>query len=806
MLFPTKLPTYLQLKESIKGIIHKIYETSDLPLYCYKFFGVFANLDVGEAKRARQAKEDVDYYDTLIEALEKKIDEKQTKGHSVTANHLNMDENGHYSPLRVHFDPLEVNTTGWRYVVICDLQQGCTIPDFESTRLLGGLNTVYSYPSSMSSHLGQPTIQSMNSVLELEKIPLKKKEPDQIKPSGPIVNPKQETPPAQTNQPPAIKKNTYKAQQPTPVQQFRREEAKKPKEEPKKPKEEERPKESSQRPQPNEAKERSEREWQRKNEAPEPLVSLRKGLCGLENPGKNWCYLNSSIQALRHCDIKEILDCINNNRRNFPQENDDANLAIQFYNLITYLNDGQEGHIESVEHFFGALRKSLLSGPDKKDLVPGTQEDSHQIMIDYLGKIHTVICAEQAKKGVEALKDHSTLKYSELQLGSSPIHQTFGCIEQRRKSCLNPQCKWEPELTYQWEATGLTVQKLPNEQVGFLLFDLENPNNDAHLRFTMGACMDPTSALQNRYPDGNANRSIFLLAFRAEGQYELKSLERLDNEAFKREKGSAIVFMDGRMKAAELIVVVALAANETEFGNKVMFKVKLGAKVSELRAEIDKRIRDLGGSSQEVSFLKGETRNDQSLSTVFAGKIKVADGFSILAGLAPLNKRKAVNGEEWTIGEVAEMNDQALTIHQIIENRFRADENRAVVCAGCKNPGVRYELKLHTPPKTLILMLKDVDTQKNFIDFKKKYEFTLDPKHLVTESVVEYELVSAVIRTGSGRESGHYYTHAKRDDLGWHQFNDSSVSVIREADVQIHLAYMLIFRRKNGERGQAKAK
>lgn len=61
--------------------------------------------------------------------------------------------------------------------------------------------------------------------------------------------------------------------------------------------------------------------------------------------------MNSGIQALRHCDMSETMNFIEKIQNGLPK----SSLAKQFYNLVTRLNEGLKGTIESPEGMFDAL-------------------------------------------------------------------------------------------------------------------------------------------------------------------------------------------------------------------------------------------------------------------------------------------------------------------------------------------------------------------------------------------------------------------------------------------------------------------
>lgn len=375
------------------------------------------------------------------------------------------------------------------------------------------------------------------------------------------------------------------------------------------------------------------------------------------------------------------------------------------------------------------------------------------------------------------------------------MHRDFGCIEQNSRICSNPLCAEKSE-SYQFESLGLKVYK-DVEVVNFRLFDLESPTNNACLRFTPDACRSPIRSLQDHYSYDRVERAYFLMAYRGEGNYEVKSLQGLNEYDFKQERGGAIIAMDKPNTASKLIVVLALGTGKDDFQNTVVFKLSNTAKVSDLKSAINYNLQELDGSSDSVSFLKGENRDDQPLSAVFGSAMKRMDGLSILPGLATLARPKKRTDDCVMIGrsEQSSCGDR-ISIHEILENKYKAEVNQEVRCEKCK-AAVKFEPKLHTPPKNLLLTFPSshVDRQ-DIYGFRNGYEFVLQKELVASKEELVYELVAVVIRmAATGRtESGHYFSHCKRKD-GWYEFNDRSASRIDKPNLRD--AYVLMFRMKH---------
>lgn len=360
ILYPGLLPTYIQLKESIVGILHKL---SDLRLNIddLKFFGAYETIE------EKDVNEELSNSDVLLGQLERTVQELTKAGKRIYAE-SHLDGNMQFLLLRCHFDELPVESTGWSFTVICDRQRGYTLPDFESRSLVQLCrDNWYDSKFSSVSTINKQLVDSMLPIGKFNKIHVKKPNanqgPAQKKPpaSQPIYNaparPEGKNPPV-LNEPRGYQPRREEPQR-IPIQASEKRPTVAETEKMKGEKTEAQKKLDAAyelaRKQKEEAliKQREEEQRKREEEALRKRQEEEKktiGVCGLEN-GRNQCYLNSSIQAIRHCDMNDTMNSIRNILNNLPQ----SSLAKQLYNLVTSLDEGQKGDVKSPKGVFDAL-------------------------------------------------------------------------------------------------------------------------------------------------------------------------------------------------------------------------------------------------------------------------------------------------------------------------------------------------------------------------------------------------------------------------------------------------------------------
>lgn len=367
ILYPGPLPTYIQLKESIVRILPQL---SDLSLIIdhLKFFGVY------ETIKEEDVNPELPNSDVLLGQLERKVQELTKAGKRIYADAL--DENCQFLVLRCHYDELPVETTGWSFTVICDRQKGYTLPDFESRSLVRPID--YHWYDSMfssTSTINKRLVDSMNPIGKFNKILVRKlnanQDPFQKKP--PAFQPISNAPVRHEVKNPQVQDGPrgYQPRREEPYQPRREEPQRNPIQasekiptvvETEKMKGEKseaqkkldaayevsrKQKEEALNKQREDDLRKKEEEALRKKEEEEKKT---RGVCGLHNGG-NQCYLNSSIQAIRHCDINDTMNSIKKILNSLPQ----SSLAKQLYNLMTSLDEGRKGDVKSPKGVFDAL-------------------------------------------------------------------------------------------------------------------------------------------------------------------------------------------------------------------------------------------------------------------------------------------------------------------------------------------------------------------------------------------------------------------------------------------------------------------
>ena len=149
--------------------------------------------------------------------------------------------------------------------------------------------------------------------------------------------------------------------------------------------------------------------------------------------------------------------------------------------------------------------------------------------------------------------------------------------------------------------------------------------------------------------------------------------------------------------------------------------------------------------------------------------------------------------------------------HDALESCLRKYFDREVIDCGykCERCGKRTQivkkLDVVLPPPILTIQFKRFGSAgRRKINTNIQFGRTVDIQEFVAEEVMlkqtKYELFAVAVHLGHSIELGHYVAFVKRNGM-WFECNDESVYEVRERTALSRNAYLVFYRRKDGDGG-----